>query len=254
MKKILQGYVCCIYFLLYLPILVVVAFSFNNSKYTISWKGFTLQWYESLINNPSIIESTLHSLLLACLSATAATVLGTIIALTLKRYSFRGHAILLSSIYTLTILPDIVMGIAFLICFITLRIDLGFIPLFIAHTTLGIPFIVLTLLTRFASLSDNLVEAAQDLGATDWQAFRLILLPLLFPALVAGWILSFTLSIDDVLISFFLTTPEYNLLSLQIYSMVRLGIKPDINALSSIMFLITIVFISVAYWITEKKR
>ena len=181
--------------------------------------------------------------------------MGTLTALVLRRYSFLGNTVFYGSIYALTVVPDIVIGIAFLIFFISLRIDLGFIPLVIAHTTLGLPFVTITVLTRLSHLSENLIEAAKDLGATEWQALRLIILPLLIPSLIAGWFLSFTLSLDDILISFFLATPEYDLLSLQIYSMVRLGVKPDINALSSIMFIITVVFISLSqYFITIRRK
>ena len=255
MKKLLTLYLWIIYCLLYIPIFIVIAFSFNNSKYTISWKGFTLKWYSELIGNTTLIDATFHSITLATISATCATILGTLTALVLRRYSFWGNSILYGSIYALTVVPDIVIGIAFLIFFISLHIELGFIPLVIAHTTLGLPFVTITVLTRLSNLSENLVEAAKDLGATEWQAIRLIILPLLIPSLIAGWFLSFTLSLDDILISFFLATPEYDLLSLQIYSMVRLGVKPDINALSSIMFLITVTFISLSqYFITLRRK
>lgn len=255
MKKLLNIYLWIIYCLLYLPIVMVIAFSFNNSKYSIAWKGFTLKWYSELMGNTALIDATIHSLTLATISATCATILGTITALVLRRYSFWGSSILYGSIYALTAIPDIVIGIAFLIFFISLRIELGFIPLLIAHTTLGLPFVTITVLTRLSHLSENLVEVARDLGATEWQAIRLIILPLLIPSLIAGWFLSFTLSLDDILISFFLATPEYDLLSLQIYSMVRLGVKPDINALSSIMFIVTVVFISLSqYFITRRRK
>lgn len=255
MKRILQMYVWLIYSLLYIPIFVVILFSFNDSKYTIAWKGFTTKWYSALFANTALIDATVHSITLATVSATCATILGTLTALVLRRYSFWGSSIFYGSIYALTVIPDVVVGISFLIFFVSLRIDLGFIPLVIAHTTLGLPFVTITVLTRLSSLSENLVEAAQDLGATEWQSIRLIVLPLLIPSLIAGWFLSFTLSLDDILISFFLATPEYDLLSLQIYSMVRLGVKPDINALSSIMFIITVLFISISqHFITTRRK
>ena len=158
------------------------------------------------------------------------------------------------SIYVLTVSPDIVMGISLLIFFIFFHIPLGFLSLFIAHTTLSLPFVVLTVLTRLMEFDEQLVEAARDLGANESQAFRYVILPLIMPAIVAGWLLAFTLSMDDVLISFFVTGPTFEILPLKIYSMVRLGVKPEINALSAIMFCITVVFVFIAWLLLPKTR
>ncbi|MGL4721898.1 MAG: spermidine/putrescine ABC transporter permease PotC [Desulfovibrionaceae bacterium] len=253
-RKVLPIYVIVVYIFLYLPIFAVIVFSFNDSKYNLVWKGFTFKWYESLLHNSALIDATVLSLTLAISSATIATILGTLSALCIHRYTFWGKSLLHGTIYLLTVSPDIVMGIALLVFFVTIELQLGFVTLLIAHITLGLPFVAITVLARLSSLSGHLIEAAKDLGASEWVAFRTVVLPLIMPALVAGWFLSFTLSIDDILISFFLSSPQYELLSLRIYSVVRLGIKPDINALSTIMFGITVIFIITSQYFLHSRR
>lgn len=242
-----------VYIFLYLPIAIVVIYSFNAAKYTSDWKGFTLQWYQQLINNTPLIDAAFNSLSVAALSATLATFLGVLAALCIKRYNFPGRRVLYSSIYILTVSPDIVMGISLLIFFIFFHITLGFLSLLIAHTTLSLPFVVLTVLTSLSEFDEQLVEAARDLGASESQAFRYIIFPLIMPSVIAGWLLAFTLSMDDVLISFFVAGPSFEILPLKIYSMVRLGVKPDINALSAIMFCITVILV-IFVWVLLRPK
>ena len=147
-----------------------------------------------------------------------------------------------------------VMGISLLIFFISVKLPLGFVSMLIAHTTLGLPFVALTVLARLAEFDEHLVEAARDLGATEAQAFRYVILPVIKPAVVAGWLLAFTLSMDDVLISFFVAGPTFEVLPLRIYSMVRLGVKPDINALSAIMFCVTIALVVLAFCLSRPRK
>ena len=146
------------------------------------------------------------------------------------------------------------MGISLLIFFIALHLPLGFLTLLIAHTTLGLPFVALTVLARLAEFDEHLVEAARDLGASEAQAFRHVILPGIMPAVMAGWLLAFTLSMDDVLISFFVAGPTFEVLPLKIYSMVRLGVKPDINALSAIMFCVTVALVMLAFSLTRPRK
>ena len=249
--KIYMGFV---YAFLYVPLLVVFVYSFNSSKYTTNWNGFTLKWYETLFNNKAILDAALNSLLVAVSAATLATILGTLTALALKRYRFAGRRSLHGSILLLTVSPDIVMGISFLVIFIAFRINLGFVSLLIAHTALCAPFVVLTVLARLDEFSEHLIEAARDLGASEAQALYRVLLPLTAPALAAGWLLSFTLSMDDVLISAFVTGPGFEVLPVRIYSMVKLGVKPDVNALSAIMFTLTVVLVLVAQAFNNMRR
>lgn len=245
-----------VYAFLYVPILVVVFYSFNNARYSTDWKGFTLRWYQQLAANQPLVDSVFNSLTVATLAATLATVLGIMAAVCLRRYRFPGRKIMHGAIYVLTVSPEIVMGISLLIFFISCDIEPGFVTLLIGHTTLAFPFAAVTILARLTEFDERLVEAARDLGASETQAFMKVVLPLISPAVAAGWLLSFTLSMDDVLVSFFVTGPSFEVLPLKIYSMVRLGVKPDINALSAIMFVATVILVVFAWFLgtAVKKR
>lgn len=254
MRRLGMAWVWIVYAFLYVPILVVVVYSFNAAKYSTAWTGFTLDWYHKLLSNTPLVDAALNSLTVATLAATIATILGSLAAVCIHRYRFPGRKVLHGSIFVLTVSPDIVMGISLLIFFITMKMELGFLTLLIAHVTLGLPFVTVTVLARLAEFDEHLVEAARDLGATESEAFRHIVLPLTLPAVAAGWLLSFTLSMDDVLISFFVTGPTFEVLPLKIYSMVRLGVKPDINALSAVMFIATIILVLLAQALSNMRR
>lgn len=245
-----------VYAFLYIPILVVVVYSFNNARYSTDWRGFTLRWYEQLAANRPLMDAAINTLTVAALSATMATVLGVMAAICLKHYRFPGRKLLHGAIYVLTVSPEIVMGISLLIFFIACNMAPGFLTLLIGHTTLAFPFAAVTVLARLTEFDERLIEAARDLGASETQAFLRVVLPLISPSVAAGWLLSFTLSMDDVLISFFVTGPNFEVLPLRIYSMVRLGVKPDINALSAIMFALTIVLVGLGMLLSSliKKR
>lgn len=253
-RIIMRAWLWLVYAFLYVPILVVIIYSFNNAKYSTAWTGFTWKWYEMCLANTALIDATLNSLSVGTVSATLATILGTLAAIVLQRHSFSGKRLLYGGIYVLTVSPDIVMGISLLIFFISVNLPLGFISLVIAHITLALPFVILTVLARFAKFDNSLIEAAKDLGASEYKAFRYIILPLIMPAVAAGWLLAFTLSVDDVLISFFVAGPGYEILPLKIYSMVRLGVKPDINALSAIMFAATVALILLAQLLNKARK
>jgi spermidine/putrescine transport system permease protein len=248
------AYLWLVYAFLYIPILVVIIFSFNNARFSTDWNGFTLKWYELLFKNQPLIDAAYNSLKVAVCSASLATVMGSLAALCIHRYKFSGKKILHGCIYMLTISPDIVMGISLLIFFVSINIELGFTTLLIAHVTLAMPFVTLTILARLAAFNENLIEAARDLGASEVKSFLYVLLPLTAPAVAAGWLLSFTLSLDDVLISFFVTGPSFEILPLKIYSMVRLGVKPYINALSAIMFSLTLIIVVLAQLLASPKK
>ncbi|MBD3823714.1 MAG: spermidine/putrescine ABC transporter permease PotC [Epsilonproteobacteria bacterium] len=247
-------YASFIYALLYAPIIVLIVYSFNASKYSVAWKGFTLDWYTKLLENDSLLEAAWHSVQIALTSASAATILGAFGALVLHRYRFFGRKFLHGLIYVLIMSPEIVMGISLLMLFVFLSLPLGFMSLFIAHVTFSLPFVVVTVLARLSGFDANIIEAAKDLGASEWIAFKSIILPNIIPALVAGFLLSFTLSLDDVIISFFVTGPDYEILPLKIYSMVRLGVKPEINALCAIMFLFTLFMVISSQILIKEKR
>ncbi len=253
MSKLAKIWLWGVYAFLYIPILIVIVYSFNSARYSTNWKDFTFKWYGILADNALLMESAINSLSAAAVVATLSTALGVVAAVVLKRYRFWGRKLLHGSIFVLTVSPDIVMGISLLIFFILLNVELGFTTLVVSHITLCLPFVTLTVLARMSEFDESLVEAARDLGATEWKAFYLIILPLIMPAVLAGWLLAFTLSMDDVLISFFVTGPSFEVLPLKIYSMVRLGMKPDVNALSAVMFAATVCLVLLA-WVLGRWR
>lgn len=247
-------YASFIYILLYLPISVLIVYSFNNSKYSIEWKGFTTIWYENLISFDSLLEAAWHSVSVAFVSASIATVLGTLGALALFRYDFSGKKLMQSLVYVLIMSPEIVMGISFLMLFVFISLPLGFTTLLIAHVTFCLPFVIVTVMARLNGFDKNIIEAAKDLGASEFVTFINIILPNIIPAIVAGFLLSLTLSFDDVIISFFVTGPDYEILPLKIYSMVKLGVKPEINALCTIMFIFTLLMVLFTQFLIKEKK
>ena len=247
-------YVLFVYAFFYVPLIVVFIYSFNYNKYTTNWGGFSLRWYETLANNTAILDAALNSLLVAVSAASLATLLGTLTAVSVKRYRFVGKRFIYVGVVMLTVAPDIVMGISLLIMFIALKMNLGFLTLLLAHTTLCAPFVAVTVLSRLAEFDEHLIEAARDLGASETRAFLHVLLPMAAPAIAAGWLLSFTLSMDDVLISTFTTGPSFEVPPVKIYSMVKLGVKPDVNALSAIRLAVTLVIVLTAQAISQVRR
>ncbi len=248
------SYLVAVYLFLYAPILVLISYSFNDSSYSLVWKGFTLRWYQSLAENTDLQLVALNSLLIGLFAATGATAIGTLAAVCLYQYQFFGKKLLHGLIFILIISPDIVIGISLLILFSTLKISLGFWTLLLSHITFCIPFVAVTVYSRLSGQDKNLFEAAKDLGATEGVIFRRILLPLLSPAIIAGWLLSFSLSMDDVMISFFVTGPEFDILPLKIFSLVRVGVKPEINALCSVLFGLTLILVLTYQFLIGKKQ
>lgn len=249
-----QAYLVLIYLFFYLPIAVLIVYSFNDASFSLLWHGFTWEWYHHLLADTSLQMVALHSLLVGVLAASLASLFGTLIATSLYRYRFYGKNFLHSLLFVLIVSPDIVMAIALLILFSMLKAHLGFWTLLAAHTTFCTPFVAVTVYSRITSMDHNIFEAAKDLGASDYMVFRRIFIPLLWPAILAGWLLSFTLSLDDVIISFFVTGPEFNILPLEIFSMVKLGVKPEINALCSVMFGLTLLLALISQLALRKKQ
>lgn len=251
MKK---TYLTLIYAFFYLPIFVLILYSFNNAQYSLLWHGFTWRWYSELFSDQDLWLATWHSFFLGVASATVATSIGMLAAVSLYRYVFFGRRFLNSLIFILILSPEIVMGAALLLLFTFLQLHLGFLTLWLSHISFCLPFVIVTTYSRLSSFDKNIFEAAKDLGATDWLIFRRIILPLLWPALFAGWLLSFTLSLDDVIISYFVAGPEFQILPLQIYSMVRSGVKPEINALCTVLFTLTLMLVVLSQLALRKKN
>lgn len=249
-----RAYAALVYAFLYVPLLVVAVFSFNNSKFSLVWHGFTLQWYSKLWENSALIAAALNSLLVAAASATLATLLGTVAAFIIHQYRFPGRRLLFGSLFVMMMSPDIVIAISLLLLFLALTLPLGFSTLLVAHTVLCVPFVASTVYSRFHGFQRDIIDAAKDLGAGEYQVFRHIVIPVAAPAVIGGWLLSFTLSLDDVVIAFFTTGPDFEILPLRIYSMVRLGIKPDVNALCVVMMAITIIALVLSRTLLKEKK
>lgn len=250
-KKI---YMFMVYGFLYTPIIILIVYSFNSSMYTATgWEGFSLQWYKKLFNNNQLMQAAVNSLVLAAVSATLATMIGTLGAVSFFRFNFFGKNFLYTMLYIVMMSPDVVMGISLLVLFLVVKLPLGFTTLLITHITFSLPFVVITLFTRLAGFDKHLVEASKDLGADELRTFIHIILPMLMPAVFAGWLMSFTISLDDVIGSSFVAG-DFQILPLEIYSMVRLGVKPEVNALSTLMFSLSLLFVVGAQLLLREKK
>lgn len=254
MTKILKyGYQSLVYFFLYLPLIIVVIYSFNTSPRSLLWHGFSWEWYGKLLHDKNMLATTWNSIVVATLSATLATFLGTLAATALSRYRFKGRKFLLGLTFLLIVTPDIVFAIASMTLFSFLNIKLGFATLLIAHITFCFPFACILIHSRLSTVDNNIFEAAKDLGAPEITIFKRILVPLIAPGILTAWLISFTLSLDDVIISFFTTGPSYQILPLKIFSMARMGVSPEINALCTIMLAVTLFTVVSSQLIFRKK-
>ncbi len=252
-RSIRFSFMSLVYLFLYLPIIVLIANSFNENKFGIKWGGFTTKWYHALMNNDSLMQAAWHSINVAVFSATAATLIGSLTAVALFRYQFKGKKVVSGMLFVVMMSPDIVMAISLLALFLVMGAKLGFFTLLIAHITFCLPFVVVTVYTRLNGFDVKMLEAAKDLGAGEWVILKKIILPLAKPAVAAGWLLSFTLSLDDVIISSFVTGPTYEILPLKIYSMVKVGISPEVNALATVMLVVSLVLVVASQLLAREK-
>jgi len=242
------------FFFLYLPVIVLIISSFNASRFGGAWEGFSLTWYQRLFHEPTIWNALTNSLIVAVYSSVLATILGLTSALSLHKYRSYLQKIHLGIILAPLVMPEILMGISLLFLFLAISVKLSLFTVFLAHTTFCISYITLLIKTRLESLENSIVEAARDLGASSWQVFWKITLPFLTPTLVAGWLLAFTLSLDDFVITFFVVGPGATTLPVYIYSMMKFGAPPLINALSTLILLFTAIITIVYYHIAEGDR
>jgi len=234
-----------VYAFLYVPLAVVVAFSFNDSKLNAEWVGFTLDWYRKLAGNGEMLHAAANSLLIALVSSALATVLGTMAGIAMHRFRSR-----LLPFMTLTpvAMPEILLGVSLLIFFITVfgEESLSLLTVIVAHTTFCIGFVAIIVRARLAGMDESIFEAARDLGATPWQTFRLVTLPLIMPGVIAGALMAFTLSIDDFVITFFTAGAGVPTLPLTIYTMIKIAVTPEVNAVSTLLMLLTLTMIVLA--------
>ncbi|MBV8790565.1 MAG: ABC transporter permease [Pseudolabrys sp.] len=220
---------------LYLPITILMLYSFNASHLVTVWGGWSLQWYGELLHDQALLEAAWISLRIGLISATAATILGTLAALALRNKRFRGRLLFSGMVYAPLVMPEVITGLSLLLLFVAVGIDRGFWTIALAHTTLTMCFVTVIVQSRLLTVDRSLEEAAVDLGCPPWKTLLTVTLPLIAPAIVAGWMLAFSLSLDDLVIASFTTGPGATTLPLRIYSEARLGVKPEINAICTIV-------------------
>lgn len=239
----------------YLPILVLVANSFNPARFSSRWQGFSLVWYRRLFESPEIWQALRNTLVIAVTVTTVSVVLGTAAAYALHRYAAsRLQRVHYTLIYQPLVVPEVLMGISLLMAFVAAGVPLGLVTIILAHITFCTSFVAMTVLGRLQDFDFTIVEAARDLGASPWQSARKVLLPALMPGIVAGGLLAFTLSIDDFVITFFVAGPGSTTLPLRIYSMIKFGAPPMINALSTLLLAVTVAAVLASRRLARVKR
>ncbi len=254
--------VCFVIAFLYIPIFMLIVYSFNYSKLVPVWGGFSVRWYEKLFfDSPEIWEAVVLSLKIATVNASFATILGTLAGLALVRFGhFRGRTLFTGMISAPLVMPEVITGLSLLLLFIWLQNSIGwpnergFTTITIAHITFSMAYVAVIIQSRLAGMAQDLEEAAQDLGAKPLRVLIDITLPLLAPGMLAGWLLSFTLSLDDLVIASFVTGPGATTLPILIYSRVRLGLRPDINALATIIIIVVAIGVLLAAWIMFRQQ
>ena len=238
---------------LYLPMIILVIYSFNESRLVTVWAGFSTKWYGELFQNEEFLDAAWVTIKVAFFSSTLATILGTMAAQVLVRGGrFRGRTLFSGMIYAPLVMPEVITGLSLLLLFIGIGLDRGVFTVVLAHTTFAMAFVAVVVSSRLASFDQSLEEAALDLGASPFQSFILVTLPIIAPAVISGWLLAFTLSLDDLVIASFTTGPGATTLPIKVFSAVRLGVSPEINALSTIMIAIVTVGVITASLISKR--
>lgn len=241
-----------VFVFLFLPILVLIVFSFNTSKLNIVFEGFTFRWYYQLFKNTMLLEALWNTLIVAVVSTLVSTIIGTISAYALHKYDFPLKKVVNELLYIPVVIPEIVLGISLLCIYSFAKMELGMFTLILSHIAFSIPFVIINVNNVLDTLNPNIEEAASDLGASKIQTFFKIVIPSLIPGILSGAQLAFTLSLDDVVISYFTAGPDSNTLPLQVFSMIKTGVSPDVNALITIM--LVIIFIGLFISISESLR
>ncbi|WP_092637432.1 ABC transporter permease [Acetanaerobacterium elongatum] len=242
-KALSRIYVGLVYLFLYAPIAVLIIFSFNSSKSRNVWTGFTFDWYLKLFNNETIISSLFNTLLVAAVSSVVATVIGTAAAVGIHAMNKNLRAAVVNVTYLPVINPEIVTGVSLMLLFVFVGVKLGFTTLIIAHITFNVPYVILNVIPKLRQMDSHLYEAAQDLGCDPAKAFFRVVIPEIMPGIITGFLMAFTYSIDDFVISYFTSGPSSQTLPITIFSMTRKKVSPEINALSAIIFVIVLVIL-----------
>jgi spermidine/putrescine transport system permease protein len=231
---------------LYGPVLILIAFSFNASRLTATWHGFTLQWYRELVSDHALLVAVQKSMIVGAASTAIAATLGVAAAVGLESLSLRKQRVVEGAMLMPLIVPEVMLGVALMLFFVTIKWPLSLVTVTIGHAAFNVPVIMVIVRTRLRKLDSHLLEAAYDLGATPWQAFRRVTLPLLAPAIIGGVLLVFTISLDDFIVTFFTGGPGSTTLPLKVYSMIKSGVSPEINALSAVLVVISMTLVAVA--------
>ena len=252
--KFSSVYLAVILFLTYVPILLTVIYSFNASKLTSVWEGFSLKWYQELFRDRDLREALINSLILALSSCSAATIIGTMGALGMKKIPLKTNG-LIEAVSTMPMMiPEIILGIVFMAAFSLVGLPFGMTTLIIAHTAFCIPYIFMMVRARLEGMDQSIEDAARDLGAGPFRLFWDITLPMILPAVLSGMLLAFAMSFDDVIISLFVTGPRVNTLPVKIYTKLKTGVTPEINALATIMLAVIVLALLLSNFISGRKR
>lgn len=236
-----------VYAFLYVPLAVVVLFSFNDSLLNAQWVGFTTRWYSKLINNDEMLRAAANSLFIALAASSVATVLGTMAGIVMQRWPHGLTRFLPFLVLTPVAMPEILLGVSLLLFFRqVLDLTLGLFSILVAHITFSLGFVAIIVRARLAGMDESIFEAARDLGASPWRTFRHVTFPLILPGILAGFLMSFTLSIDDFVITFFVAGVGVSTLPLQIYSMIKVAVSPEVNAVSTLLMALTLTLIALA--------
>ncbi|MBE6858453.1 MAG: ABC transporter permease [Ruminococcus sp.] len=249
MKKLSKLYMVLILLFLYVPIFVLIVFSFNESKSRSVFSGFTLDWYKRLFNNRIIISSLINTIIIAFAASIISTILGTLAAIGINSMRKVPKAMVMNVTNMPIINPEIVTGVSLMLLFVffaaRMKIEFGFVTLLIAHITFDVPYVILNIMPKFRQMDPHLFEAAQDLGCSPFQSFKKIILPEIMPGIISGFLMAFTYSLDDFVISYFTSGSTSQTLPITIYSMTRRKISPEINALSTLIFIVVVIILIV---------
>ncbi len=258
MKKLSKAYIGLILMFLYVPIFVLIVFSFNETKSRSVFSGFTLDWYARLFNNDIIISSLINTIIIAVLASIVSTILGTLAAIGINSMKKVPKALVMNITNIPIINPEIVTGVSLMLLFVffaaRMNVEFGFVTLLIAHITFDVPYVILNIMPKFKQMDPNLFEAAQDLGCSPMQAFRKVILPEIMPGVISGFLMAFTYSLDDFVISYFTSGSTSQTLPITIYSMTRRKVSPEINALSTLIFIAVVIVLIVKNVIENKQN
>ena len=257
MKKLGKIYIGLVLMFLYVPIFVLIVFSFNETKSRSVFSGFTFDWYEKLFRNEIIISSLINTIIIAVLASIISTILGTLAAIGINSMKKFPKAVVLNVTNMPIINPEIVTGVSLMLLFVffaaRMNLEFGFVTLLIAHITFDVPYVILNVMPKFKQMNPHLYEAAQDLGCSPFKAFRKVVLPEIMPGVVSGFLMAFTYSLDDFIISYFTSGSTSQTLPITIYSMTRRKVSPEINALSTLIFLVVVIVLVIKHVIETKQ-